>query len=69
MVEITEREITALHDTHDKVIRIDTILEDMCKEVAGHQTKIRRIEIVLGALLGSGALGGIGVGINKLFGG
>jgi len=61
MAEITEREIEAIHDTHDKIIRIETILGDgdegLCHEVNEHQKRIHRIEIVIASLVGSGILG------------
>lgn len=70
MAEITEREITAIHDTHDKVIKIETILgngdKGLSHEVREHAKKIRIIEITLASLFGSGILGGGIFGVVKL---
>ena len=73
MADITEREIEAIHDTHDKVIRIETILGDgdagLLHEVKDQGKKIRRVEIIIASLVGSGILGGGALGIMQLVSG
>ncbi len=73
MIELTEKELDAIHDTHDKVIKIDTLLgngeKGLCYEVRCHNKRIGRIEIVIGGLIASGVITGGGVAIAKLLGG
>ena len=73
MVEITEREINAIHETKEKVVRIDTLLGNgdsgLCRDVAVSKNKIHRIEIILAFSFGSAGLGGGVVAAAKLLGG
>jgi len=73
MVEITEKEIEAIHSTHDKVIRMETMLGNgnagLCHAVRDHQKRIRIIEITLAILLGGSGLVGSGFALAKLLGG
>ena len=67
MAEITEKEINAIHETHDKVIRIETILDNgLIDEVENQGKQIRRVELIIALFIGSGVLGGGAFGLFKL---
>jgi len=72
MVELTEKELQAIHETHDAVIRLETIIgngeQGLYVEVRNHGKRITRIEIILAALVGSGVLGTASFQIVKLLG-
>ena len=69
MAELQERDIEAIHETHDKVIRIETLLgngdEGLLHDVAENKKKINRVELVIVGLCSSGALGGGILGMIK----
>ncbi len=69
MVELNQNDIDAIHATHDKVIRIDTIIgngdKGLCYDVRCQQKRINRIELFLVFLIGSGMIGG---GVISLLG-
>lgn len=63
MAELTKREIDAIHETHDKVIELVSIIgngdnKGLCYETRSLRRRITRLEIVLAAIIGSGTLGG-----------
>ncbi len=72
MAELTEKDLEAIHDTHDKVIKIDTILgnggKGLCYEVQEHGKRINRVELVIVSLCSSGVLGGGILGLIKWLG-
>mgnify|MGYP001613862941 CR=1 FL=1 len=73
MVEITEKDLDAIHDSHDKIIRIDTLLgngeKGLCYDVRCHQHRITRLELGIAFLVGTGTIGGGIYGLIKLLGG
>jgi len=73
MVEITEREINAIHETKEKVVRIDTLLGNgdrgLCHDVRTSKQRIQRIELIIAFSFGSAGLGGGIVAVVKLLGG
>jgi len=70
MPELTDHDIKAIHETHDKVIRIDTILGNSGKglihDVSNNKKKIERIQLILVSIVSSGALGGGILGLVKM---
>lgn len=72
MVEFTERDLDAIHDTHDKVIRMDAILGNgdsgLCRDVREHQKRISRIELVIVGVVSTGGLTGGIIGLVKWLG-
>ena len=73
MPELTSEDIVALRETHDKVIRIETLLGNdhtgLCYEVRCHNKRIGRLELVIVGIFSSGALGGGVLGLIKWLGG
>ena len=72
MAEITEREIEAIHDSHDRIIKVETLIgngdKGLYHDVQVSKTRIWKIEIILALITGSGILGGGIVGLIKLAG-
>ena len=67
-MELSQKDIDALWETHDEVIAIKNTLGNgnrgLCRDVAQNTKRITRIEIFLAL-----AAGGGGYGISKLLGG
>ena len=71
MATLTVEDVKAIRETHDKVIKIMTLLkgnggEGLLQKADNNRKRITRIEIIIAGLLGSG---GIGYGIFRLTGG
>ena len=72
MPELTEKELEQIHETHDIVIKIKTVLlganadKGLVGEVKHNSKRLGRIEIVLAILLGSGIVSGSIVGVIRL---
>lgn len=69
MAELQDRDIEAIHETHDKVIRIETLLgngdKGLLHDVKESKRKINRIELVIVGLCSSGGLAGGILGMIK----
>ena len=78
MVELTERELQAIQETHDIVIEIKTVLlgkngdEGLCGDVKYLQKDHARLKqtvgILIGVLAGSGVITGATWGILRVLG-
>jgi len=63
-MELTEQDLEMIRETHDKVIRIDTLLgngeKGLCYDVRRHQKAISQLTIqfwlLVGLLIGTGIL-------------
>ena len=73
MATLTVKDIEALWETHDKVIKIEAILGDgntgLCQDVKSNTRRLNKLEITVAAIIGSGALGGGIWGVVHLIGG
>ncbi len=70
MAKITDKELEAIHETHDAVIRLVTLMDGengISATLRNHGKRIRRIELIGVGLMTSGALGtGIMALVNSL---
>jgi len=74
MATLTAKDVKAIRETHDKVIKIMTLLkgnggEGLLQKADNNRKRITRVEIIIAAILGSGALGGGAYGLIQLIGG
>ena len=69
MPELSKEDIIALRETHDKVIKIETLLgngnEGLCYDVKCTKQRVSRLELIIVGLISSGALGGGILGLVK----
>ena len=72
-MELTQGLMDKIEKTHDTVIEIATILgkgeSGLCAEVRNHNKRIGRIELVVVAIIGSGALSGGASWLVRVLGG
>ncbi len=72
-MDIDEKVIKAIEETHDTVIELKTVLlgknsdKGLVGQVEEHEKKINRNTIILVAIIASGALGSGIVGLLNLF--
>jgi len=70
-MQLTQEDIKAIRDTHTKVKLIEQTLNGngkpgLCDDVRSNQARIRKVEIILAAIGGSGAVTGGIFGVAKL---
>jgi len=67
---LTRDEREKLNNTHDAVIRIETVLgngdKGICHDVSSLKKKVWRVEIIIALVIGSGILGGGAWGLREL---
>lgn len=74
-MELTEQDIAAIHETHDAVVKLNTLIvgngtPGLCDRVksleADHAQTKGRLYTLIGVLVGSGAISGSVIGIQSL---
>ena len=72
-MELSQKDIDALWETHDEVIAIKNTLGNgnrgLCHDVKENTRRISRIEILLAFAAGGGGITGGIIGIQRLLGG